>query len=265
MSIETNTDLEDVLHLREFSEQMDALASQINALPHGRVRTFHPRRGRMSPKHHDAMERLWESHGIDVPLDPAEALPLDLAALFGREAPTVLEIGSGMGEATVAMAAADPGRDYLAVEVHTPGVGNLLSMAERRGLTNVRVALGDALTLVGHQLAPASLDAIHVFFPDPWPKARHHKRRLIQPAHIGLLRSRLRPGGVLHCATDWAEYAEGMLDTMTAAPGLTNAFDRFAPRPEHRPMTKFERRGITAHRRIYDVIFHRSPTGDELP
>ncbi|MDR7273892.1 tRNA (guanine-N7-)-methyltransferase [Catenuloplanes atrovinosus] len=262
MSIETNTDLADALQL---SEQMDALAEQINALPPARVRTFHPRRGRMSPKHHDALERLWESHGVDVPLDPAEALPLDLAALFGREAPTVLEIGSGMGEATVAMAAADPDRDYLAVEVHTPGVGNLLSMTERRGLTNVRVALGDALTLVGHQLAPASLDAIHVFFPDPWPKARHHKRRLIQPAHLGLLRSRLRPGGILHCATDWAEYAEAMLTAMTAEPGLTNDFDRFAPRPDHRPMTKFERRGITAHRRIYDLIFRRTPTQDDQP
>ena len=220
-----------------------------------RVRTFHPRRGRLSGRHVDALERLWPVYGLTVPDEP-EAL-LDLVTLFGRRAPVVLEIGSGMGDATAAMASADPGRDYLAVEVHTPGIANLLAVVERLGLTNVRVAQGDALALVRHMLAADSLDAVHAFFPDPWPKARHHKRRLIQPAHVALLRSRLVPGGTLHCATDWAEYAEAMRDTLTADPELVNAFPGYAPHPEHRPVTKFEQRGIAAGRTIFDLVFHR--------
>ena len=209
------------------------------------IRTFHPRRGRLSGRHLDALDRLWPTYGLVVP-DPPEA-QVDLSTLFGRRAPVVLEIGSGMGDATVAMAAADSGRDYLAVEVHTPGIANLLAVIERRALTNVRVARGDAIDLL-HCLPDASLDAIHVFFPDPWPKARHHKRRLIQPAHVALLRSRLAPGGTLHCATDWADYAQQMRETLTDDPGLVNAFAGYAPRPDHRPVTKFERRGLDAGR-----------------
>lgn len=231
------------------------------------VRTFHPRRGRLSGRHRDALDRLWPDYGLVVPEAPPPdpdrtdgAVELiDLADLFGRRAPVVLEIGSGMGDATVAMAAADPNRDYLAIDVHTPGIANLLAMVERRGVTNVRVAHGDAIILVQHMLGPDSLDAAHVFFPDPWPKARHHKRRLIQPPHVALLRSRLRPGGTLHCATDWPAYAAQMLDTMTADPELVNAFPDYAPRPAHRPVTKFERRAIAAGRPIADLIFHRSP------
>ena len=194
------------------------------------------------------------------PAGPESAGPaalVDLAALFGRRAPVVLEIGSGMGEATVAMAIADPGRDYLAVEVHTPGIANLLAIVERHGLTNVRVARGDAIDLARYLLPPDRLDAVHAFFPDPWPKPRHHKRRLIQPAHVTLLRSRLVRGGTLHCATDWAEYAATMRRTLTADPGLVNAFAGYAPRPAHRPVTKFERRGIASDRTIFDLIFHR--------
>ncbi|MGW0433294.1 tRNA (guanosine(46)-N7)-methyltransferase TrmB [Micromonospora sp. NPDC003197] len=220
-----------------------------------RIRTFHPRRGRLSGRHHDALERIWPAYGLLVP--DAPTAPVDLATLFGRRAPVVLEIGSGMGDATAAMASADPGRDYLAVEVHTPGIANLLALVERLGLTNVRVAQGDAVTLVQHMLPAECLDAVHVFFPDPWPKARHHKRRLIQPAHVALLRSRLVPGGTVHCATDWAEYAEAMRDTLTGDPELVDVFEGYAPRPAHRPMTKFERRGITAGRQIFDLIFER--------
>nr|WP_217634808.1 tRNA (guanosine(46)-N7)-methyltransferase TrmB [Micromonospora pattaloongensis] len=208
----------------------------------------------MGPRHADALDRLWARYGLLVPERPA---PLDPAALFGRRAPLVLEIGSGMGDATAEMAAADPGRDYLAVEVHTPGIANLLALIEERGLTNVRVARGDAMELVRGALEPDSLDAVHAFFPDPWPKARHHKRRLIQPAHVALLGSRLSPGGTLHCATDWAEYADAMLATLTADPGLVNAYDGFAPRPAHRPVTKFERRAVRAARPVHDLIFHR--------
>lgn len=220
-----------------------------------RIRTFHPRRGRLGLRHQDALDRLWATYGLTVPEVPVALL--DTAALFGRSAPVVLEIGSGMGDATAAMAAADPGRDYLAVEVHTPGIANLLSLVERDGLTNVRVAQGDAITLVRQMLPDGHLDAVHAFFPDPWPKARHHKRRLVQPEHVALLRSRLRPGGALHCATDWAEYAEAMLRTLDADPGLVNAYPGFAPRPAHRPVTRFERRGITAGHSIFDLVFRR--------
>ena len=219
------------------------------------IRTFHPRRGRLSDRHLDALDRLWPRYGLVVPEEPTERV--DLATLFGRRAPVVLEIGSGMGDATMAMAAADTGRDYLAVEVHTPGIANLLAGLERDGLTNVRVARGDALTLVGRMLPDNCLDAVHVFFPDPWPKARHHKRRLIQPRHVALLRSRLAPGGVLHCATDWPEYAQAMLDTLRDDPELVNVARGYAPRPGYRPVTKFERRGILAGRPIFDLIFRR--------
>ncbi|MFD0970908.1 tRNA (guanosine(46)-N7)-methyltransferase TrmB [Plantactinospora endophytica] len=265
-------------------------------MPSGRlaqIRTFHPRRGRLSARHLDALDRLWPRYGLTVPPEltsvgstgsnpgntgtaPGNARTsaedagtgqagsvssgagwLDLVELFGRRAPVVLEIGSGMGDATVAMAAADPSRDYLAVEVHTPGIANLLALTEQHGLTNVRIAQGDALDLVRHLLLPDRLDAVHVFFPDPWPKPRHHKRRLVQPAHVALLRSRLVTGGILHCATDWPEYAESMRDTLTADPELENVFPGYAPRPAHRPVTKFERRGTAAGRPILDLVFRR--------
>jgi len=218
------------------------------------IRTFRRRAGRLRPRHRDALTRLWPRYGVPLPEEPG---PLDLTALFEREAPVVLEIGSGMGEATAEMAARDPGRNYLAVEVHTPGVANLLALIEERGLTNVRIAYADAVELVRDRLPEECLDAVHAFFPDPWPKARHHKRRLIQPERVALLRSRLVPGGILHCATDWTEYAEWMLATLSADPELVNAYDGFAPRPAHRPVTRFELRGLRAGRTIYDLIFVR--------
>ncbi|WP_221323397.1 tRNA (guanosine(46)-N7)-methyltransferase TrmB [Actinoplanes sp. L3-i22] len=212
------------------------------------IRTFHPRRGRMSLRHADAHAALWPRYGLTV-LD-GDRTPLDLPELFGRDAPTVLEIGFGMGDATAAMAAADPDRNYLGIEVHTPGIGNLLALVGELGLTNVRAAEGDAMQLV-HRLAPESLAAVHVYFPDPWPKARHHKRRLIQPANVALLRDRLHPGGILHCATDWPEYAEAMTETLTADPFLTP----LPAGPHPRPETKFERRGTEAGRPITDLRF----------
>jgi tRNA (guanine-N7-)-methyltransferase len=243
------------------------------------IRTFHPRRGRMSARHTDAFAGMWATAGLTV--TDGDRTPLDLDELFGRRAPRVLEIGFGMGEATAAMAAADPGRDYLAVEVHTPGIGNLLALIGERGLTNVRVAHGDAMELV-RRLAPASLDAVHVFFPDPWPKARHHKRRLIQPGNVRLLCEVLRPGGALHCATDWPHYAAAMAETLAADPGLarddgagnddtrnndtrndgagnddtrTDGVKRH--RGPARPVTKFERRGTEAGRPIVDLVYRR--------
>jgi tRNA (guanine-N7-)-methyltransferase len=217
---------------------------------HRPIRSFHPRRGRMSARHHDAHAALWPRFGLDVP--DGDRTPLDLAALFDGDSPVVLEIGFGMGDLTAAMAAADPGRGYLGVEVHTPGIGNLLALVKDQGLTNVRVAHGDAMELV-HRIAPGALDAVHVFFPDPWPKARHHKRRLIRPGNVALLRDRLRPGGLLHCATDWPHYAEAMAEVLAADPGLEPAGADRAGRPE----TKFERRGTLAGRPIADLRFQR--------
>ncbi|WTY54104.1 tRNA (guanosine(46)-N7)-methyltransferase TrmB [Micromonospora sp. NBC_01412] len=209
----------------------------------------------MSDRQVDDLDRLWPAYGMTITDDLAA--PVDLAALFGRRAPVVLEIGSGMGDATAEMAIGDPNRDYLAVEVHTPGIANLLGLAERHGLGNVRVGRGDALDLV-RALPEGSLDAVHVFFPDPWPKSRHHKRRIIQPAHVALLRSRLTPGGTLHCATDWAEYAGSMRETLTADPGLADVHGGYAARPAHRPVTKFERRALTAGRPVFDLIHRRA-------
>lgn len=225
--------------------------------PEATIRTFRARRGRLNGGRLDALDRLWPRYGLEAPTAPG-APPVEAATLFGRRAPLVLEIGSGMGDATVAMATADSGRDYLAVEVHLAGIANLLRQIERAGLTNVRVVRGDAIRLLRYALAPDSLDAIHVFFPDPWPKSRHHKRRLIQPANVALLRSRLVPGGTLHCATDWAEYAKVMLATLEADPELVNAYPGFAPRPAHRPVTRYEQRGLAAGRQIFDLIFHRA-------
>jgi tRNA (guanine-N7-)-methyltransferase len=219
--------------------------------PH-RIRSFHPRRGRVSPQREESFQRLWPAFGV-----PVEEKKTDLAAIFGRRAPLVVEIGSGMGETTAAMAAADPARDYLAVEVHYAGIANLLSLADQAGLANVRVARGDAITLLTRMLEPGSVDAIHVFFPDPWPKARHHKRRLIRPENVALLRAALRPGGILHCATDWPEYAEVMLQVLAADPGLVNTTSGYAHRPAHRPVTKFEQRGLDEGRPISDLIFRR--------
>lgn len=229
--------------------------------PHEPLRTFHPRRSPLGPEREEALRTLWPRFGFSVHDDrsPAPLVPdgsLDTAALFGRTAPLVLEIGSGMGETTAAMATADPARDYLAVEAHLPGVAHLLGLLDRAGLTNVRVAHGDALDLVRRLLADGSLDAVHVYFPDPWPKARHHKRRIIQSAHVELLRSRLRVGGTLHCATDWLEYAEQMRDVLAADPGLSSS--GLVPRPDHRPVTKFEQRGLDLGHPVHDVIARRT-------
>ncbi|SFC91855.1 tRNA (guanine-N7-)-methyltransferase [Micromonospora sediminimaris] len=216
------------------------------------IRTYHPRRGRMSGRQVTALDQLWPRYGLRV----ADADPFDPVDLFGRRAPLVVEIGSGMGDATAEMAAADPDRDYLAVEVHTPGIANLLDLIHLRELGNVRIVEGDAMELLD-LLPPSSLDAVHVFFPDPWPKSRHHKRRLIQPTHVARLRSRLAVGGTLHCATDWAEYAEAMRATLDADPGLVNAYDGYAPRPAYRPVTRFERRALRAGRPVADLIYRR--------
>lgn len=221
---------------------------------HRHILTFNFRQGRNKPRHDEAMARLWPRYGVEW--EPEDGR-IDPAALFEREAPLVLEIGSGNGEAAAAMADADRDRDLLAVEVYPQGIADLMARAEERGLDNVRVYKGDALPLLWHGIAPGSLDEIRVYFPDPWPKKRHHKRRIIQPAHVATMRGLLRSGGVLHCATDIADYAEQMLEVLTADEGLENTAGGYAPRPEHRPVTKFERRGTAAGREIFDLVFRR--------
>jgi tRNA (guanine-N7-)-methyltransferase len=222
-------------------------------MPH--IRTFHPRRGRMGPARAETLARLWPERGFEI--DP-HGPGFDAEALFGRRAPLVLEIGCGSGEATAAMAAADPDRDYLGADVHTPGLATLLALTERAGLGNVRAARGDAVELLRDLLKPESLDAVHAFFPDPWPKVRHHKRRIIRPDVVELIRERLRPGGMLLCATDWAPYAHAMSDVLRADPGLRDVHGGFAPRPVARPVTRFERRALAAGREIFDLVFERS-------
>jgi len=226
------------------------------------IRTFHPRRSPLGLARTEALDRLWPEYGFSVHDDELGTAPLradgtlDAETLFGRAAPLVLEIGSGMGEGVAAMAVADPDRDYLAVEAHLPGIAHLLTLLDGTRPRNVRIAHGDGLDLI-RTITPGSLDAVHVFFPDPWPKVRHHKRRIVSGAHVALLASRLAPGGVLHLATDWIPYAEVMLAVVDAEPTLDNRHGGPAPRPGHRPVTKFEQRGIDRGHPIVDIVAHR--------
>lgn len=208
------------------------------------------RQGRVSNAQSRAHGELLPRYGV-----PYAASAIDLDRVFGRSAPHVLEIGSGMGETTVAIAAAHPQNDYLAIEVHTPGVGSLLKQIEERGLANVRVIQHDAVEVLEHMIGPAALDAVHIFFPDPWPKKRHHKRRLIQPPLVALLASRIRPGGHLHVATDWEDYAQQILAVLEAEPALANTTEGYALRPDYRPLTKFEQRGLKLGHGVWDIIF----------
>jgi len=223
-----------------------------------RIRSFQPRRSRVTAGQADALQRLWSKWGLDI-----DGHRVDLTELFGNDRPVVLEIGFGMGEATAQMAAADPDTDILAVDVHTPGQGNLLNLADHQGLTNVRVANGDAIILLREMLSADSLDGLRVYFPDPWPKKRHHKRRLIQPEFLDLVATRLRPGAIVHCATDWEPYAEQMLEVLTAHPRFENTCaDGFAPRPDFRPLTRFEGQGLDKGHVVNDLLFRRVQHGD---
>lgn len=190
-------------------------------------------------------------------LIPYRESPLDLDAVFGRKAPKVLEIGFGMGEATARIAYDHPEIDYLGVEVHTPGVGALLKRIGELGLSNVRIIQHDAVEVVRHMLPEEGLDGAHIFFPDPWHKKRHHKRRLIQAEFVGLLARRLKPGAYVHLATDWEDYAQQMLRVLSAEPNLANTTGGFAERPAHRPLTKFEQRGLRLGHKVWDLIFRR--------
>ncbi len=199
-----------------------------------------------------AIREGWPRWGVDfVPTQ------VDWDQIFGRQAPRFLEIGFGMGGATAEIARAHPQQDYLGIEVHRPGVGNLLKLIEQDGLTNLRLMTHDAVDVVEQMIAAESLDGILIFFPDPWHKARHHKRRLIQPEFVRKLVTRLEPGGTIHCATDWENYAEQMLEVLSAEPALENTAGGYAPRPAYRPLTKFENRGLKLGHGVWDLVFRR--------
>ena len=220
---------------------------------HRPVRSYVLRQGRVSKAQRRAHDILLPRYGVAF-----ERRPLDLDALFGRHAPRILEVGFGMGETTAEIAAAHPHNDYLAIEVHTPGVGSLLKQIDERGLTNIRIVQHDAVEVLEHMVAPATLDGVHVFFPDPWPKKRHHKRRLLKPGFVQLLASRLKPAGYIHVATDWADYAREVLEVMSGEQALENSAAAFAARPDDRPLTKFEERGLKLGHRVWDIIFVRA-------
>jgi tRNA (guanine-N7-)-methyltransferase len=227
----------------------DAPAS-LDASP--RIRSYVLRGGRMGSGQQRALRELAPRFVL-----PFNEQPLDRVAAFGRDAPLVLEIGFGMGETTAAIAAASPGLDFLGLEVHPPGVGALLQRLEMDALRNVRIVQHDAVAVLTHMAAPQSLAGAMVFFPDPWPKKRHHKRRLIQAPFVSLLASRLASGATLHLATDWEPYAQHMLQVLSAEPALLNTADGFAPRPAYRPATKFERRGERLGHASHDLVFRK--------
>ena len=224
--------------------------------PHRTIRSFVRRTGRTTL----GQAKAFADVGPQFLLAYATA-PLDFQAVFQRSAPTILEIGFGMGEATAQIAALLPENNFLCCEVHTPGVGALLKRIAAQGLTNIRILQHDAVQVLDHMLAPGSLDGVHVFFPDPWHKKKHNKRRLIQAPLVAQLASRLKPGAYLHCATDWQPYAEQILEVLAAEPLLTNSADNamagYAPKPAYRPLTKFENRGIKLGHGVWDMVFQR--------
>jgi tRNA (guanine-N7-)-methyltransferase len=219
---------------------------------HRRIRSFVTRAGRVST----GQRRALDDFGPRFVL-PYAPQSLDWHGAFDRTAPRALEIGFGMGGTTAEIAATRPSDDFLGVEVHEPGVGALLKLIGEQGLTNIRIIQHDAVEVLEHMIEPGSLDGVHIYFPDPWHKARHHKRRLIQPKFVALLTSRLKPGGYLHLATDWQNYAEQMLEVLSADPALTNTATDYAPRPDYRPVTKFERRGLRLGHGVWDLMFKR--------
>ncbi len=221
-------------------------------LKHRAIRSFVLRAGRMSPKQTRGLEEGMARHGVRY----ATSM-LDLAQTFGRAAPTVLEIGFGMGVTTAGIAAAQLATNFIAVEVHPPGVGNLCNLLDEQALTHVRVIDHDAVEVLTHMIAPGTLAGVHIYFPDPWHKARHNKRRLVKPPLVALIASRLAVGGYLHLATDWVPYAEQMLEVLSAESLLANTVDAYAVRPAWRPETKFERRGIKLGHEVRDVLFRR--------
>tara|TARA_R110002073_G_scaffold306489_3_gene475785 strand:+ start:513 stop:1181 length:669 start_codon:yes stop_codon:yes gene_type:complete len=218
------------------------------------IRSFVLRQGRITNAQRRACETLLPLYGL-----PFLGSLLNLDTIFSRQAPKILEIGFGMGEATATIAQTHPDNDYLAIEVHTPGVGTLLNQIEALELTNLRIIQHDAVEVLLHMLPTNCLNGIHIFFPDPWPKAKHHKRRLIQPELVSRLCEHLKLGGYIHAATDWENYAEQILEVLSQEQQLVNTAATYAPRPEYRPLTKFEQRGLKLGHGVWDLIFQKTP------
>jgi tRNA (guanine-N7-)-methyltransferase len=231
----------------------DADAPETPDRPQRAIRSFVLRAGRMGTGQQRALAELGPRFVL-----PFEPRVLDAEAVFGRRAPVVLEIGFGMGDATAQIAAAKPDTDFLGVEVHTPGVGALLKRIGEQGLTNLRIVQHDAVEVLERMIGPESLAGVHIFFPDPWHKKKHHKRRLIQPGFVAKLVTRIAPGGYLHCATDWQPYAQQMLEVLRAEPLLANTAAAYAPRPDYRPLTKFEHRGLKLGHGVWDLVFRKT-------
>ncbi len=217
------------------------------------IRSYVLRQGRVSNAQRRSLDTLLPRFGI-----PYAARPLDLEAAFGRRAPKILEIGFGMGETTAAIAEAHPQTDFLAIEVHTPGVGSLLKLIGEKNLSNIRIIQHDAVEVLQHMIPDGALDGVHIFFPDPWHKARHKKRRLIQAPLVATLARKLKAGAYIHVATDWQDYAEQVLAVLSAEPLLRNTARDYAPRPGHRPLTKFEQRGLRLGHGVWDLLFERT-------
>lgn len=230
--------------------------SESEDLSNRHIRSFVLRQGRVSVAQQRAIDTLLPRYGI-----PYVARLLDLNLEFRRGAPKILEIGFGMGDSTSIIALANRDTDYLALEVHTPGVGNLLKLIESENLENIRIIQHDAVEVLRDMIAEASLDGVHIFFPDPWHKARHNKRRLIQSPFIAQLVQKIKAGGYIHVATDWQDYAEQVLRVFSAEPLLENTAADYAPRPNYRPLTKFEKRGLNLGHGVWDLVFRRK----ELP
>jgi tRNA (guanine-N7-)-methyltransferase len=228
----------------------DDSATPARAYPDRRIRSFVVRAGRMGTGQMRALETLAPRYVM-----PYSTALMDPSAAFGREAPLVLEIGFGMGDATAKIARTLPDTNFLGVEVHTPGVGALLKHIDEQAIGNIRIVQHDAVEVLATMIAPGSLAGVHIFFPDPWHKKKHNKRRLIQPGFVKTLVHHLAPGGYLHCATDWQPYAEQMLQVLGAEEALQNAAEGYAPKPDYRPLTKFENRGIKLGHGVWDLVF----------
>ncbi len=221
---------------------------------HRPVRSFVRREGRLTPAQRRALVELWPRYGVET-----GDVPFDFPSIFGRDAPRILEIGFGDGRSLLQQAEANPAQDFLGIEVHRPGVGRLLLALQRAGVENVRVICEDAVTVLRRNVPDGSLAAVQLFFPDPWPKKRHHKRRIVQPDFVRLVTRKLVPGGRFHLATDWEDYARHMMEVLSSEPGLRNVAGpgAFSPRPSVRPLTKFERRGQRLGHGVWDLIFER--------
>lgn len=219
-----------------------------------RIRSFVLREGRLTKAQQHALDHYWPNYGLDY-----QTKAFDLTQIFGRDHYRVLEIGFGMGQSLVQMAADAPTKDFIGIEVHRPGVGACLATAKAQGLTNIKLIQHDAVEVLEHSIADNSLDTVQLFFPDPWHKKRHHKRRIVQPEFVQLVLRKLKPSGIFHMATDWQDYAEQMLEVMQQAPGYSNmsANNDYVARPEHRPLTKFEQRGQRLGHGVWDLMYKK--------